>query len=198
MFWCFFLVWLCCFETLFVCRFYYFESIPKVLPRTIIKLETNSVFISPFPFSCSERKEPKDMKAPERVDELLEGRYYFSCLWLSFALLLFVFFFSCFDFSLKAFSFVLCVSLLHTVSTAEFFTFLDIFLLTVLSNLVSSVSFLLGCYFEGDQKMHAPGTTWHPFVPPFGYIKCAVCTCKVKHTSINPLTSGWMYFPKSS
>uniref|UniRef100_A0A672Z9N8 Chordin n=1 Tax=Sphaeramia orbicularis TaxID=375764 RepID=A0A672Z9N8_9TELE len=35
-----------------------------------------------------------------------------------------------------------------------------------------------GCYFEGDQKMHAPGTTWHPFVPPFGYIKCAVCTCR--------------------
>uniref|UniRef100_A0A8C2ZL22 Chordin n=1 Tax=Cyclopterus lumpus TaxID=8103 RepID=A0A8C2ZL22_CYCLU len=35
-----------------------------------------------------------------------------------------------------------------------------------------------GCYFEGDQKMHAPGTTWHPFVPPFGFIKCAVCTCK--------------------
>uniref|UniRef100_A0A669CFC9 Chordin n=1 Tax=Oreochromis niloticus TaxID=8128 RepID=A0A669CFC9_ORENI len=37
---------------------------------------------------------------------------------------------------------------------------------------------LSGCYFEGDQKMHAPGTTWHPFVPPFGYIKCAVCSCK--------------------
>ncbi|XP_029028322.2 chordin isoform X2 [Betta splendens] len=35
-----------------------------------------------------------------------------------------------------------------------------------------------GCYFEGDHKMHAPGTTWHPFVPPFGYIKCAVCTCR--------------------
>lgn len=28
--------------------------------------------------------------------------------------------------------------------------------------------------------MHAPGTVWHPFVPPFGYIKCAVCTCKVR------------------
>uniref|UniRef100_A0A665V0Y2 Chordin n=1 Tax=Echeneis naucrates TaxID=173247 RepID=A0A665V0Y2_ECHNA len=56
---------------------------------------------------CEERKEPKDMKAPERVDEHPEG-----------------------------------------------------------------------CYFEGDQRMHAPGTTWHPFVPPFGYIKCAVCTCK--------------------
>uniref|UniRef100_A0A8C4EZ79 Chordin n=1 Tax=Dicentrarchus labrax TaxID=13489 RepID=A0A8C4EZ79_DICLA len=45
-------------------------------------------------------------------------------------------------------------------------------------NLVIPLSFLSGCYFEGDQKMHAPGTTWHPFVPPFGYIKCAVCTCK--------------------
>ncbi|XP_041851817.1 chordin [Melanotaenia boesemani] len=56
---------------------------------------------------CDERREPKDMKAPERVDEHPDG-----------------------------------------------------------------------CYFEGDQKMHAPGTTWHPFVPPFGYIKCAVCTCK--------------------
>uniref|UniRef100_A0A672Z738 Chordin n=1 Tax=Sphaeramia orbicularis TaxID=375764 RepID=A0A672Z738_9TELE len=56
---------------------------------------------------CDERKEPKDMKAPERVGEPPEG-----------------------------------------------------------------------CYFEGDQKMHAPGTTWHPFVPPFGYIKCAVCTCR--------------------
>uniref|UniRef100_A0A4W6BUH9 Chordin n=1 Tax=Lates calcarifer TaxID=8187 RepID=A0A4W6BUH9_LATCA len=42
----------------------------------------------------------------------------------------------------------------------------------------SLYSSLSGCYFEGDQKMHAPGTTWHPFVPPFGYIKCAVCTCK--------------------
>ncbi|CAG06381.1 unnamed protein product, partial [Tetraodon nigroviridis] len=56
---------------------------------------------------CDDRKEPKDMKTPEKVEEHLEG-----------------------------------------------------------------------CYFEGDQKMHAPGTTWHPFVPPFGYIKCAVCTCK--------------------
>ncbi|CAL8350433.1 unnamed protein product [Lota lota] len=56
---------------------------------------------------CDERKEPKDTKAPEKVEEHLEG-----------------------------------------------------------------------CYFEGDQKMHAPGTTWHPFVPPFGYIKCAICTCK--------------------
>ncbi|XP_071327938.1 chordin isoform X1 [Trachinotus anak] len=67
----------------------------------------NSVFMSPFPVSCTERREPKDMNTPERVDEHPEG-----------------------------------------------------------------------CYFEGDQKMHAPGTTWHPFVPPFGYIKCAVCTCK--------------------
>lgn len=40
----------------------------------------NSVFISPFPFSCLERKEPKDMKAPERVDEHPEGRFYLFCL----------------------------------------------------------------------------------------------------------------------
>uniref|UniRef100_A0A8C4RV84 Chordin n=1 Tax=Erpetoichthys calabaricus TaxID=27687 RepID=A0A8C4RV84_ERPCA len=43
---------------------------------------------------------------------------------------------------------------------------------------------LAGCYFEGDRKIHAPGTTWHPFVPPFGYIKCAVCTCKVRSADI--------------
>ncbi|XP_062900926.1 chordin [Mobula hypostoma] len=35
-----------------------------------------------------------------------------------------------------------------------------------------------GCYFDGDRKWHPAGTTWHPFVPPFGYVKCAVCTCK--------------------
>ncbi|XP_069753177.1 chordin isoform X2 [Narcine bancroftii] len=35
-----------------------------------------------------------------------------------------------------------------------------------------------GCYFDGDKKWHPAGTTWHPFVPPFGYVKCAVCSCK--------------------
>nr|XP_045006187.1 chordin isoform X1 [Jaculus jaculus] len=35
-----------------------------------------------------------------------------------------------------------------------------------------------GCYFDGDRSWRAAGTRWHPIVPPFGLIKCAVCTCK--------------------
>nr|XP_006814145.1 PREDICTED: chordin isoform X1 [Saccoglossus kowalevskii] len=34
-----------------------------------------------------------------------------------------------------------------------------------------------GCFFEGDKKFHAMGSTWHPYVPPFGYMKCALCKC---------------------
>lgn len=36
-----------------------------------------------------------------------------------------------------------------------------------------------GCYFDGDRSWRAAGTRWHPVVPPFGLIKCAICTCKV-------------------
>ncbi|XP_053513830.1 chordin isoform X1 [Artibeus jamaicensis] len=35
-----------------------------------------------------------------------------------------------------------------------------------------------GCYFDGDRSWRASGTRWHPVVPPFGLMKCAVCTCK--------------------
>ncbi|XP_028713397.1 chordin isoform X4 [Peromyscus leucopus] len=35
-----------------------------------------------------------------------------------------------------------------------------------------------GCYFDGDRSWRAAGTRWHPVVPPFGLIKCAICTCK--------------------
>lgn len=38
---------------------------------------------------------------------------------------------------------------------------------------------LLGCYFDGDKTWRGSGTRWHPVVPPFGLIKCAICTCKV-------------------
>nr|WMB80899.1 Chordin [Patiria miniata] len=34
------------------------------------------------------------------------------------------------------------------------------------------------CFFEGDKKHHSVGSQWHPFVPPFGYIQCAICTCR--------------------
>lgn len=108
-------------------------------------------------FCFTDRKEPKDMKAPEKAAEHLEGTHHtFLLLLLSIA-----------------FRFVLSS---------------NVFLLS------------LGCYFEGDQKMHAPGTTWHPFVPPFGYIKCAVCTCKVKshwQTSNSWMSNlCWTVFPR--
>ncbi|XP_041419135.1 chordin-like [Xenopus laevis] len=35
-----------------------------------------------------------------------------------------------------------------------------------------------GCFFDGDRSWKAAGTRWHPFVPPFGLIKCAICTCR--------------------
>uniref|UniRef100_A0A8C6XT77 Chordin n=1 Tax=Naja naja TaxID=35670 RepID=A0A8C6XT77_NAJNA len=36
----------------------------------------------------------------------------------------------------------------------------------------------VGCYFDGDKTWRRAGTHWHPVVPPFGLIKCAICTCK--------------------
>ena len=73
------------------------------------------------------------------------------------------------------------------ICSYNFFYFVLSFILSLSLSRSLSLSLSLslffgpsGCYFEGDQKMHAPGTTWHPFVPPFGYIKCALCTCKVK------------------
>ncbi|XP_071747936.1 dorsal-ventral patterning protein Sog isoform X3 [Lepeophtheirus salmonis] len=35
----------------------------------------------------------------------------------------------------------------------------------------------LGCVFSGDKKFHIAGTRWHPYIPPFGFSRCAVCTC---------------------
>uniref|UniRef100_H2ZTV0 Chordin n=1 Tax=Latimeria chalumnae TaxID=7897 RepID=H2ZTV0_LATCH len=34
------------------------------------------------------------------------------------------------------------------------------------------------CYTGGAEPWSWVALLWHPFVPPFGYIKCAVCTCK--------------------
>ncbi|XP_053420246.1 chordin isoform X2 [Nycticebus coucang] len=47
-----------------------------------------------------------------------------------------------------------------------------------LSGLLRSRDLGEGCYFDGDRSWRAAGTRWHPVVPPFGLIKCAVCTCK--------------------
>ena len=37
-----------------------------------------------------------------------------------------------------------------------------------------------GCVFDGDKKFHGAGTTWHPFVPPFGFNRCVTCICQVR------------------
>ena len=34
-----------------------------------------------------------------------------------------------------------------------------------------------GCFLEGDQILHPPGSKWHPYIPPFGFSRCATCTC---------------------
>ena len=38
---------------------------------------------------------------------------------------------------------------------------------------------LKGCYVKRDRKVYPVGTVWHPFVQPFGYMKCHACTCMV-------------------
>uniref|UniRef100_A0A8C5PHH7 Chordin n=1 Tax=Leptobrachium leishanense TaxID=445787 RepID=A0A8C5PHH7_9ANUR len=35
-----------------------------------------------------------------------------------------------------------------------------------------------GCFSIGDRSWKAAGTDWNPVIPPFGLMKCAVCTCK--------------------
>ncbi|XP_022249681.1 chordin-like isoform X3 [Limulus polyphemus] len=37
-----------------------------------------------------------------------------------------------------------------------------------------------GCYFHGDKKFHLAGTRWHPYIPPFGFSRCAICKCDAK------------------
>ena len=36
-----------------------------------------------------------------------------------------------------------------------------------------------GCNFGGDSFFHPAGSRWHPYIPPFGFSRCAICTCKV-------------------
>jgi len=34
------------------------------------------------------------------------------------------------------------------------------------------------CKFGGDSVFQPAGSRWHPYIPPFGFSRCAVCTCK--------------------
>lgn len=47
-----------------------------------------------------------------------------------------------------------------------------------------SISSTKGCYFEGDKKFHIAGHRWHPYLPPFGFDKCSLCTCSAESLTI--------------
>ncbi|XP_068753523.1 chordin-like isoform X1 [Montipora capricornis] len=34
-----------------------------------------------------------------------------------------------------------------------------------------------GCYVKRDRKVYRSGAVWHPYVQPFGYMRCHACTC---------------------
>ncbi|XP_053210116.1 chordin-like [Panonychus citri] len=34
------------------------------------------------------------------------------------------------------------------------------------------------CYFQPDGRYYQPGSSWHPYLPPFGINKCSLCTCQ--------------------
>lgn len=35
-----------------------------------------------------------------------------------------------------------------------------------------------GCNVEGD-RFHPAGSSWHPYMPPNGFMVCTTCTCRV-------------------
>ncbi|CAL1275329.1 unnamed protein product [Larinioides sclopetarius] len=41
------------------------------------------------------------------------------------------------------------------------------------------------CFFaDGDKKYHLAGSWWHPYVPPFGFSRCSLCTCESKSLQV--------------
>lgn len=40
-----------------------------------------------------------------------------------------------------------------------------------------------GCKFHN--KIRKPGSSWHPYIPPFGYSKCVRCTCEIQSLTVN-------------
>ena len=37
----------------------------------------------------------------------------------------------------------------------------------------------ISCFFQADNRWHPAGTEWYPYLHPFGYSACAVCSCLV-------------------
>lgn len=42
-----------------------------------------------------------------------------------------------------------------------------------------------GCNFGGDSFFHPAGSKWHPYIPPFGFSRCAICTCKESSLTVD-------------
>ena len=40
-----------------------------------------------------------------------------------------------------------------------------------------------GCSFGSDATFHPEGSRWHPYIPPFGFSRCAVCRCQVSRNN---------------
>lgn len=34
-----------------------------------------------------------------------------------------------------------------------------------------------GCYLNGDKQFHLAGSKWHPYIPPWGFSRCTICSC---------------------
>ncbi|CAI9730955.1 chordin-like isoform X1 [Octopus vulgaris] len=41
------------------------------------------------------------------------------------------------------------------------------------------------CFFEADQRWHPAWTVWYPFLHPFGYSTCALCSCLIGKNAWN-------------
>jgi len=41
-----------------------------------------------------------------------------------------------------------------------------------------------GCTLGEHNRFHPEGSRWHPYIPPFGFSRCAVCTCQVDILSV--------------
>ena len=71
--------------------------------------------------------------------------------------------------------------------TRCFRLFLDYILFlgdTAASQSTNNNSSSRGCFFEGDKQFHGAGTKWHPYLPPFGFDRCSLCTCRVDTLNI--------------
>ena len=85
---------------------------------------------------------------------------------------------------------------------------------TAIDKYVKSVKthffFFQACWFEGDKQFHLAGSKWHPYIPPWGFSRCALCTCLVNINKQNkntwckpreldtPVTTRLSWTPKCS